>query len=1287
MRRPGEIVELAPNVHRPPDCAPTRQLLLPAAIVVAGLGLTAWMYLLALSETGTVGALALAGASVLSTALVVAITVILQAQGRSALAMAEQRTRELAESEARFRAMSDTSPFGVFLSDKAGGVVYTNAAFQRIAGQRPKSTSGWGWGQHVIPEDRAKLVQEREAAVREKRMFDVEVRIMRPDQSLATVHIRADALYEAGNDTRYAGVMEDVTEQRNTEERLRQSEQQFRNLFDSIGDPIVVTDMNRCIVRTNPAFAEAFGYDDGELAGKPTSVLYADESYYVETGARIAANADGAPIRLDARFKRANGEEFEADLRLCFLRDDEGKVLGTIGVVRDVTERRKAEEALRRSEAFANAIFDRSPIAMHVFDENGYSMRMNEAQKELLGLPSTTFGVGDFNVLTNGLFNRVGVSEQFRRAYEGEVLELPGVELEVDPGPDARELGETDFGYDLTLFPLRGETGAVEAVVSFMRDISERKEAESARRLAEQRLALILANLPLAAFAIDKQGTITFAEGKLLHDGSIGNLVGTSVFEYYGESPEVAAQVRRALSGEFVTATFEARGRYFDLRYSPLRGDDGRISGAVGVAVDVTESRLAQRESERMQANLTALIENSDDVIWSVSAKYELLSSNEAFQEMVSHHLGRRIEHGESVFIDDFGDELGGWRELYDRALGGEQFISEMEVRGPRGPRRHEVRMNPVRRPNGTVIGATVFSRDVTERKLSEQALRESEERYRTTFENLYDSFFETNLDDEFIMASPSIKRLHGWTVGEMLGRKSRSLYVDPSRQDALIAELEAGRAVNDFEAELLRKDGSSFPASINAKVIYDDHHRPLAVQGTARDISERKLTEDALRASEARYRATFESLHDVFYQANNEGLITLMSPSCLRHTGYTPDELEGRPIRDLFVHQDQYAAVVSELLERETVNDAEATLRTKSGELVPVSVNATMLRDEAGNFRGAQGTLRDITERKRAEAERDRIFNLTVDMLSVVAAGGTLLRVNPAWEATLGYTAEEIVGTNVWDLLHPDDLAAGRRGARPVDEGKVVTDLRSRFRCKDGSWRWLGWSMTRTSEDGAVYAVARDVTELMETQQEMLRVHAELETMLDAMRENQAVLRAQTEEMNQLRLKAEHLANHDTLTGVANRRAWFAEGTGTKPTAIAIFDIDLFKKVNDTFGHPAGDEVLRQVAARLQSGLPENALLGRLGGEEFAVLFHGSFAEARAACEAAIAAVGTTPVTLEGSVKIDVAVSGGLAPWRPGGRSREESLANTYEEADMALYEAKASGRSRLAVRGPKAA
>ncbi len=951
--------------------------------------------------------------------------------------------------------------------------------------------------------------------------------------------------------------------------RLDRSERRFRNLFESIGDAIVVTDHERRIVMTNPAFETMFGYHDlSQVAGHTVSVLYAEPQSFEDVGERITAHTDTAPMLLETRFRRASGEAFDAELRLCFVRADNGMPAGYVGVIRDVTATHNAALALRQSEAFANAIFANSPVGIQVYDARGYSLRMNEAQRDYLGLPDTNFGVGEFNVLTHGFTNESGVADYFRRAYAGEVVVVEDCDFGVAPDSSVGR-----FAYDLTLFPICDHDGNVQAVVSFTRDISERKEAEA--------------------------------------------------------------------------------------------------------------------ERERSQANLSALIENTDDFIWSVSSDYRLVTCNAAFLAHTSEVRGHALQPGDCLLDADISPALTElWGGFYDRAFAGEHFTAETQVELPGGEITYrDVSFNPIRGSDGGIVGVTAFSRDVTARRLSEEARHESEERYRKTFESLHDVFHKTDLEGRFLMISPSCEAFYGWKPEELLGTHAQDLYVYQRDYDALAGRLLAGEKVNDIEALMRRRDGSTVYVSINAKLVLDANRNAIAVQGTTRDVSERKRAEDALRESEERYRSTFETLHDVFYQTDPGGFITLMSPSCLRHTGYAPDELEGTAVGNVFNSQEEFAALLAQLRVSDNVNDYEATLVRKDGLLVPISVNCTTLRDPNGAVTRYQGTIRDITERKLAENERDRIFTLSVDMLSVIVSGGTLVRVNPAWQRTLGYRQAEVIGENVWSFVHPDDLREARRGARGVDDGEAVTNLTARFRCKDGDFRWLSWSIAPMSADGTIYCVARDVSELMLVQDEMVRARNELEASVRALRASQAVLEEQAVELDRLRLEAVQLANHDMLTGAANRRAWFAHAVEAKPSAIAIFDIDHFKSVNDSHGHPAGDAVLKEVANRLQSALPDDALLGRIGGEEFGVVFLCGFAEARAACAAAVHAVSAHPVECDSETSVMVTVSGGLAPWRASTHSREHSLATTYEEADAALYEAKEAGRHRLVVRGPRAA
>ncbi len=214
------------------------------------------------------------------------------------------------------------------------------------------------------------------------------------------------------------------------------------------------------------------------------------------------------------------------------------------------------------------------------------------------------------------------------------------------------------------------------------------------------------------------------------------------------------------------------------------------------------------------------------------------------------------------------------------------------------------------------------------------------------------------------------------------------------------------------------------------------------------------------------------------------------------------------------------------------------------------------------------------------------------------------------------------------------------------------------------------------------------DLAARMKTAQRILTWEHQLQDVNESLLRNTMVLAAQAAEIDRMREEAEFLATHDMLTGVLNRRAWFSAATSTKPTAIAVFDVDNFKSVNDEHGHPAGDDVLASVAERLGQAMAGQATLGRIGGEEFAALFQVAFPGAKSACAAALAAVRATPIALPEGGSITITVSAGLSPWLgKGNLSREASLARTYETADKLLYAAKRSGRGRLIVNAAEAA
>lgn len=270
-----------------------------------------------------------------------------------------------------------------------------------------------------------------------------------------------------------------------------------------------------------------------------------------------------------------------------------------------------------------------------------------------------------------------------------------------------------------------------------------------------------------------------------------------------------------------------------------------------------------------------------------------------------------------------------------------------------------------------------------------------------------------------------------------------------------------------------------------------------------------------------------------------------------------------------------------------------------------------------------------------------ERLFELADDLLATLDRDGRFTAVNPAWERTLGWSEEELLGARATDFVHPLDL----EGARELSLGRSdAVEFENRFRCKDGSYRRLEWRARLV--DGTWYAVARDITRST--------LH---------------------------RLKTAR----DPLTGLANRAAaterleLAIRRLQRQPGLVGVLfvDLDRFKLINDTRGHDVGDRFLCAAATRLLDSLRAVDLVARFGGDEFVILIEDA-ASVPDVTEVAGRVVGALDRPLwTGGLQLRVGASVGVATTaRPG--TLPQSL---LREADLAMYQAKARGGNGYAL------
>lgn len=287
---------------------------------------------------------------------------------------------------------------------------------------------------------------------------------------------------------------------------------------------------------------------------------------------------------------------------------------------------------------------------------------------------------------------------------------------------------------------------------------------------------------------------------------------------------------------------------------------------------------------------------------------------------------------------------------------------------------------------------------DVTERVHAEELLRQSEEQYRTLVNNMQDVVFRADINGNIIFTSPSAAQILGCSsVEEIIGMNiGNDFYFDP--QEALQhmkTLLEHGKFTRQ-ERKLKRKDtGKPVIVSANAQLFYDQAGSVMGIEGVYRDITEYKRSEEALRISEAKYRLLHSSMRDAFARVDLDGTIRECNDAFVEMIGYTPQELATLTYRD--ITPEKWHAVEARIHEKQVFPRGysdiyEKEYRRKDGTIFPVELRAFLLSDDSGNPVGSWAIIRDITERKQVERDRETlIVELQQAMKKVKTLNGML--------------------------------------------------------------------------------------------------------------------------------------------------------------------------------------------------------------------------------------------------------------------------------------------------------
>lgn len=534
------------------------------------------------------------------------------------------------------------------------------------------------------------------------------------------------------------------------------------------------------------------------------------------------------------------------------------------------------------------------------------------------------------------------------------------------------------------------------------------------------------------------------------------------------------------------------------------------VETASDLTLDAARRRIAELEEALREAGRTIrtlreselryreIFDGASDIILVISLDGQRLAWNRAGEEL----LGYSAEEIRAMSVREFVQlVVPEHRERLLQALNdkleGRSAESRYEVDFmTKGGRRVTLEVNSrLLFRDGKPFAVQGMLRDVTERKRMEQALRESEARYRDLFENAGDIVYVHDFEGRFLSVNRGAERILGYTPADAKYLTMAQIVAPEHRERALqaITDKRTGRVdATQYELDVIAKDGRRVTLEINSRLFYENGV-PVGIHGTARDVTQRRRMEEALRESEARYKALFERAHDIIYCHDVQGWLLDINPATEALFGYRREESRSINLWELVVPESR--PVVQEAIKRlleapETPVRYEATLVTRDGRRLTFEL-MTWLVLENGTPVAFQGIGRDLTERRLAErALREseerfrRMFDAAPLGIALVSLTGQVLRANRTVCEWLGYTPEEVAGRRYSEFQFPEDTEETSRLARRlVDDPKLSSfQIEKRYRTKHGQavWGRMTVVVVRNSEGRPQYLLSmiEDVTQ-----------------------------------------------------------------------------------------------------------------------------------------------------------------------------------------------------------------
>jgi len=1002
-----------------------------------------------------------------------------------------ERTAELREAEHRYHALFEQSHDAVFLVDMQGHILEVNHRAAQMLGYSSEELCALGYRElsDEVPKSEALIQQLLTGEV--VPMYE---RVMRKkDGSRLSVEISVEIVRDLnGNPLHIQSVVRDITERKRSEETLRVSEGRYRLLAENIADIIMTFSLDRLITYMSPSCEKLLGYLAEEVEGQSHSEFIHPEDYpqvLDRTRRAVAEKENFYTNEFRLRHKAGHYIWYEVRTKLVF-DDNTGNVVQFISILRDITERKRANDALRESEErFRHAIID-APFPIMIHANDGEVLHISNVWTEISG-----YTHAEIPTMTAWIEKAYRENSQTARALIEKVYTLTkprrGGEFRI-----RTKAGEERI-WDFISAPLAAMPDGRRIVSSMAMDITERKHTEAMlqNKIEEEHQFQVhlkaLHEIIIELTGIDQLDTfykraVEFGRERLgferlamfLYDEQDDSAIGTYGTDIQGKLVDEGGSRFTPDPNGVMQHSFDRIERFYLKEETTLYNDEvavgvgwnaaavlwngtrslgwfvadnlvshkpaakslldtlGLYALSVGPLLAQKQTQLALKESEALYR---LLAENINDLIMRSTLTSECLYVSPSVQTLLGYTPEELI--GQQMFGLIHPDDQAIIEEAYASALAQHDLILPHQYRA-KHKTGHYIWLETVGKPIFREASTEVYevitsSRDITKRRQSEEALRESEEKFRLLLDAAPVATIIIEQTGRISLVNVQAEHLFGYGRNELIGHMVELLVPDYARaghENHRITYVAAPRVRPMGLGMALyakRKDGSKVPVEI--ELSYIETQQGMMVISFIMDITERKRIAAELEQQRSFLRNVIDVSPSMIFVKDYDGRFVLVNPSVAAMYNTTIEALVGKTDADFSPIQqevDDFLAADRQVITSGKMLFVEEPFTNSNGKVHWLQTTKVRIISADGQARYVLGVATDITERKEAEAalraSEEKYRSLVKTMRGGLAVFDPELRVtfvNDRFCELLGYSSEEVIGKQPMNFVDAADM------------------------------------------------------------------------------------------------------------------------------------------------------------------------------------------------------------------------------------------------------------------------